>query len=65
MRRLAALLPLLATAVHAQCVMCARTAAAKNAERIKALAQGIWVLLIPPVLILTGFCVLAYKRRKA
>jgi hypothetical protein len=45
--------------------MCARTAAAQSEARIQVLMQGIIVLLIPPVLILSGFLYLAWRRRKA
>jgi hypothetical protein len=48
----------------AQCVMCFRTAAAQQAERARILNLGIIILLIPPVLILSGFCWLAYYRRE-
>jgi hypothetical protein len=65
MRRFCALLPLLAAPAAAQCVMCARTAAAQTEARIQVLMQGIVVLLIPPVLILTGFLYLLWRRRKA
>ena len=57
--------PLAALPAAAQCVMCARTAAAQNEARIQVLMQGIVVLLIPPVLILSGFLYLAWRRRKA
>jgi hypothetical protein len=69
MRRLLAL-PLLAllampAGAVAQCVMCARTAAAQTDARIQVMMNGVIVLLIPPVLILTGFLYLAWRRRKA
>ena len=64
MRRLAALFPLLASSVYGQCVMCFRTAAAQNGARARVMNMGIIILVIPPVLILVGFMVLAYKRRK-
>ena len=65
MRRLFALLPISAATAAAQCVMCARTAAAQSEARIHVLMNGVIVLLIPPVLILSGFLYLAYRRRKA
>jgi len=64
MRKIAALLPVLASSAYAQCVMCFRTAAAQNAERARIMNLGIIIMVIPPVLILVGFMVLAYKRRK-
>lgn len=64
MRRLAALVPLLASSAFGQCVMCFRTAAAQNAERARVMNMGIIIMLIPPVLILVGFMVLCYKRSK-
>ncbi|MBK5290667.1 MAG: hypothetical protein JJE04_03100 [Acidobacteriia bacterium] len=63
--RVLALGGLLAGSSWAQCVMCSRTAAAQNAARVEVLQQGIVILLIPPVTILTGFLVLAYRRRQA
>ena len=65
MRRLIALLPLSATIAAAQCVMCARTAAAQSEARMQVMMNGVIVLLIPPVLILSGFLYLAWRRRKA
>jgi hypothetical protein len=62
-RRLSASL-LIALPVAAQCVMCARTAAAQNQARQTVLMDGVLILLIPPVLILSGFLVLAWRRRK-
>jgi hypothetical protein len=64
MRRIAALIPLVASSAFAQCVMCFRTAAAQNAERARVMNLGIIIMLIPPVLILAGFMLLCYKRRK-
>ncbi|HET9321580.1 MAG TPA: hypothetical protein VFO27_17445 [Bryobacteraceae bacterium] len=64
MKRIAALLPFLASSAFAQCVMCFRTAAAQNSERARVMDIGIIILLIPPVAILSGFLVLCYKRRK-
>jgi uncharacterized membrane protein len=64
MKRLAALVPILASSAYAQCVMCFRTAAAQNGARARVMNMGIIIMVIPPVLILVGFMVLAYKRRK-
>ena len=64
MKRLAALFPILASSTYAQCVMCFRTAAAQNAERARVMNLGIIIMLIPPILILAGFMLLCYKRRK-
>ncbi len=63
--RLLALIPLAAAPAWAQCVMCARTAAAQQAERARVLNTGILVLLIPPLAILTAFLVLAWRRHDA
>jgi hypothetical protein len=63
--RLFTSLALLTPVALAQCVMCGRTAAAQNAARIQHLQNGIITLLIPPVLILSGFLILAYRRRNA
>jgi len=64
MKRIAALVPFLASSAFAQCVMCFRTAAAQNSERARVMDIGIIILVIPPVAILSGFLVLCYKRRK-
>ncbi|HVP49050.1 MAG TPA: hypothetical protein VMT32_20790 [Bryobacteraceae bacterium] len=64
MKRLLALLPVAASSAFAQCVMCFRTAAAQQAERARVMNLGIIIMLIPPVLILAGFMVLCYKRRR-
>ena len=50
--------------LFAQCVMCFRTAAAQQFERSRVLNHGIFVLLIPPLLILFGLIWMA-RRRKA
>lgn len=47
----------------AQCVMCYRTAAAQQVERSRVLNSGILILLIPPVLVLAGILLLAFRRR--
>lgn len=64
MKRLAALVLILASSAYAQCVMCFRTAAAQNSARARVMNMGIIIMVIPPVLILVGFMVLAYKRTK-
>lgn len=46
----------------AQCVMCFRTAAAQQAERSRVLNSGILILLIPPILVLAGILLLAFRR---
>ena len=61
MRRLL-LIPLLATGLSAQCVMCFRTAQAQNQARARVLNAAILVLGIPPMLILAGFVVLLARR---
>jgi hypothetical protein len=48
--------------LKAQCVMCQRTAAAQQWERAQVLNTGIFVLLIPPLLLLGGIVYIAYKR---
>jgi Zn-dependent protease with chaperone function len=65
MKRIVALVPLVASSAFAQCVMCFRTAAAQNAERARVMNMGIIIMVIPPVLILAGFMLLCYKRRNA
>ncbi len=51
-------------ALFAQCVMCYRTAAAQQAERSRVLNSGIAILLIPPVLVLAGILLLAFRRSR-
>lgn len=63
MKRLAALLAVAAMNAGGQCVMCFRTAAAQQEARARILNEGIVILLIPPLAILTFFVVLAYRRR--
>jgi hypothetical protein len=63
MKRLAGLLAIVAANAGAQCVMCFRTAAAQQEARARVLNEGIIILLIPPIAILTFFVVLAYRRR--
>ncbi len=52
----------LAMAAPAQCVMCYRTAAAQNQARARVLNAGILVLGMPPLLLLTGFVVVLWRR---
>ena len=49
-------------AILAQCVMCYRTAAAQQAARSHVLNNGIAILLVPPILVLAGILLLAYKK---
>lgn len=46
----------------AQCVMCYRTAAAQQLERSRVLNSGIAILLIPPILVLAGILLLAFRK---
>jgi heme/copper-type cytochrome/quinol oxidase subunit 2 len=62
-RRAIALALLAAWPLAAQCVMCARTAAAQNAERIRLLQLGIVVILVPVISIFCGLLYLAWRRR--
>ena len=48
--------------VAAQCVMCFRTAAAQQAERSRVLNSGIIILLVPPLLILAGLLLIAWRK---
>jgi len=50
------------TPLLAQCVMCFRTAAAQQGERSRVFNSGILVLLIPPLLILGLFALLAWRK---
>ena len=47
----------------AQCVMCYRTAAAQQGERSAVLNHGIVILIIPPILVLAGILLLAWRKR--
>jgi hypothetical protein len=49
----------------AQCVMCFRTAAAQQAERSRVLNSGIVILLIPPIVVLAGILLLAFRKSGA
>jgi hypothetical protein len=64
MKRLLAILPLAVSAASAQCVMCYRTAAAQNMERARVVNIGIFIMLIPPFVILGGFLLLCWRRNK-
>jgi hypothetical protein len=64
MKRLLAILPVVVSAASAQCVMCYRTAAAQNMERARVMNIGIFIMLIPPFLILGGFLLLCWRRNK-
>jgi hypothetical protein len=44
--------------------MCYRTAAAQNLERARVMNIGIFIMLIPPFLILGGFLLLCWRRNK-
>ena len=59
------LLAVTAPPAAAQCAMCYSTAAAQDSEAIKALNLGILVLLIPPVAIMGGILLLAFRYRNA
>lgn len=48
--------------IAAQCVMCYRTAAAQQLERSRVLNSGIVILLIPPILVLAGILLLAFRK---
>jgi hypothetical protein len=65
MKRLAAVsalaIGLLAPAAG-QCVMCYRTAQAQQAARAHVLNAGIFILGVPPFLILGGFVALLFSR---
>jgi hypothetical protein len=49
----------------AQCAMCFRTASSQQLARAHVLNEGIFILGIPPMLILLGFCYLAYRHRNS
>jgi hypothetical protein len=48
--------------IAAQCVMCYRTAAAQQLERSRVLNSGIAILLVPPILVLAGLLLLAFRK---
>jgi hypothetical protein len=58
------LVPVIATALSAQCVMCYRTSHAQNQARSRVLNMGILILGAPPFLILAGFVAFVLKRDK-
>ena len=60
---LMAVLAAAADTAGAQCVICYRTAAGQSRARAQVLNAGILVLGAPPVLILGGLLVLAFRRR--
>jgi hypothetical protein len=64
MKRLLSILPLAVSAASAQCVMCFRTAAAQNMERARVMNVGIFMMMVPPFLILAGFLLLCWRRNK-
>jgi hypothetical protein len=64
MKRLLAILPLVVSAASAQCVMCFRTAAAQNMERARVMNVGIFIMMVPPFVILAGFLLLCWRRNK-
>jgi hypothetical protein len=49
-------------ALTAQCVMCFRTAAAQQAERSRVLNSGIVILLVPPIVVLAGILLRAFRK---
>ena len=49
--------------LFAQCIMCLRTASAQQIERARVLNEGIFLLGIPPLVILAGFIWIVYRRR--
>ena len=49
----------------AQCVMCFRTAKAQNAERSRVMNLAIFVLGVPPFLMLGGLIAYVFRRDKA
>lgn len=59
------LLLLPAQDAFSQCAQCFRTAAAQQAAGMRALNQGILILLALVLALLAGFAWLAYKRRNA
>lgn len=59
------LLVLLPQVALGQCAQCFRTAAAQQAAGMRALNQGILIMLVLVLAMLGGFAWLAYKRRDA
>jgi hypothetical protein len=64
MKRLLAILLLTASLSSAQCVMCYRTAAAQNSARSQVMNMGIFILGVPPFVILGGFLLLCWRRSR-
>jgi hypothetical protein len=64
MKRLLILLPVTVSVAAAQCVMCYRTAAAQNLERARVMNIGIFIMMVPPFVILAGFLLLCWRRNK-
>jgi hypothetical protein len=64
MKRLLAILPIAVYTASAQCVMCYRTAAAQNLERARVMNIGIFIMMVPPFVILAGFLLLCWRRNK-
>ncbi len=46
------------------CIMCYTSAAAGRDGAIRALRNGILILLLPPLLIFIGICVAAFRKRE-
>jgi hypothetical protein len=65
MKRLLAILLLAASLSSAQCVMCYRTAAAQNEARSKVMNMGIFIMGVPPFIILGGFLLLCWRRSES
>jgi hypothetical protein len=65
MKRLLPIFALVASAANAQCVMCFRTAAAQNMERARVMNMGIFIMMVPPFVILAGFLLLCWRRNLA
>ncbi len=57
-----ALLMLLPDTMHAQCIMCKRTAEAQNAEQARRMNRGILVLAVPPIFIMGALLARAARR---
>jgi len=64
MKRVLAILPIAVSVASAQCVMCYRTAAAQNLERARVMNIGIFIMMVPPFVILAGFLLLCWRRNK-
>jgi len=59
------LLAMAAAPAGAQCAMCYQNAAAQDARAMRALNFGILLLLIPPVTIMAGILLTAFRYRDA